>query len=194
MIVRPLKKEDLREAVRILILSFDRELLVIFKDIYFAGEVLFDFFNRNMQGCYVAEKERVLGFSCISFEEHKLFKFLRERMGFVEGLRASLLLKFFARNPKRGEAFIDFIAVSPLRRNEGIGSAMMKKLIDVAMERDVFRLNCMVRAESDAVTFFRKFGFEIVSVFENKLAEKYFFSRQWFVMSKDLSTKNERSL
>lgn len=186
MIVRPLEKEDIGEAVRILLLSFDRELSTIFRDIYFAGEILREFFSRNMEGCFVAEKDRILGFSCISFGKHEISKFLREKLGFLQGLRASLLLKFFFRDPKKGEAFLDFIAVSPLRRNEGIGSAMMKKLIEVAENR-ARRLNCIISAESDAISFFQKFGFEISSVFENKLAEKYFSTKQWFLMSKDLS-------
>lgn len=190
MIVRPLRRDDIGEAVRILLLSFDRELSVIFRDVYFAGEFLRDFFSRNMGGCFVAEKERVLGFSCISFEEHKIFKFLREKLGFLEGWRASLLLKFFVRNPKKGEAFIDFIAVSPLRRNEGAGSAMMKKLVEVASYKGVRHLKCIIRADSDAVTFFQRFGFEVANVLESKFAEKYFSSRQWLVMNKDLSAKD----
>ncbi|MEM0315709.1 MAG: N-acetyltransferase [Archaeoglobaceae archaeon] len=187
MIVRPLEKEDIAEAVRILLLSFDRELSVVFKDVYFAGEILREFFSRDAEGCFVAEKERVLGFSRISFGKHDVSSFLREKLGFLEGLRASLLLKFLIRKPKRGEAFIDFIAVSPLRRNEGIGSAMMEKLIEVAKKKEVRRLNCVIRADSDAVSFFQKFGFEVANILENKLAEKYFSSRQWLLMSKDLS-------
>ncbi|MEM4455724.1 MAG: GNAT family N-acetyltransferase [Archaeoglobaceae archaeon] len=188
MIVRPLEKEDVAEAVRILLLSFDRELSVVFKDIYFAGEILREFFSKNAEGCFVAEKERILGFSRISFEKHDISKFLREKLGLLEGLRAFLLLKFFVRNPRKGEAFIDFIAVSPLRRNEGIGSAMMEKLIEVAEEKEARRLNCIIRADSDAISFFQKFGFEVANILENKLAEKYFSSKQWLLMSKDLST------
>lgn len=189
MRVRPLERGDVGEAVRILLLSFDRELSTIFRDIYFAGEVLRDFFSSNMDGCFIAEKERILGFSCISFGEQKIFKFLRDRIGFLESLRASLLLRFFIRKPKKGEAFINFIAVSPLRRHEGIGSAMMKKMIEVAEDRKAARLSCIIRADSEALEFFQKFGFEVTSVFENKFAEKYFFSNQWILMSKDLSTR-----
>ncbi|MEM0350432.1 MAG: GNAT family N-acetyltransferase [Archaeoglobaceae archaeon] len=191
MRVRPLEKADVAEAVRILLLSFDREISAIFRDIYFAGEILKDFFIRNPENCFVAEKERILGFSCISFEEHKIFKFLRERMGFLEGYRASLLLKFFMRNPKKGEAFIDFIAVTPLRRREGVGSALMKRMIESAKEREVKRLNCLVRSESESLPFFEKFGFKVVKVFESKLAEKYFYTKLWFLLSKDLSSNDE---
>ncbi|MCS7119367.1 MAG: GNAT family N-acetyltransferase [Archaeoglobaceae archaeon] len=189
MIVRPLEKKDIGEAVRILLLSFDREISVIFRDIYFAGEILKEFFNRNLENCFVAEKGRILGFSCISFKKHKIFKFLRERMGFIEGLRASLLLRFFLRDPQKDEAFLDFIAVSPLRRREGIGSAIMEKLIEVSKEKNVRSLNCIIHADSDLVLFFKKFDFEIVKMFESRLAEKYFSSRVWFLMSKYISSK-----
>uniref|UniRef100_A0A7J2TIR7 N-acetyltransferase n=1 Tax=Archaeoglobus fulgidus TaxID=2234 RepID=A0A7J2TIR7_ARCFL len=187
MIVRPLKREDVSEAVRILLLSFDKELSVIFKDLYIAGDVLKDFLIENPENCFVAEERRILGFSRISLGKEKIFEFLRKKMGLVHGLRASLLMKFFVRNPRKEEAFIDFIAVSPLRRREGIGSAMMEKLIEVAREEKRSFLSCLIKSESESLSFFERFGFKVEKVLENKLAERYFSARHWLLLRKDLS-------
>ncbi len=190
MIVRPLEKGDVAEAVRILLLCFDRELSVIFRDLYIAGDVLKEFFAKNPENCFVAEDRRILGFSRISFDKQKISGFLRRKMGLVDGIRASLLIKFFARNPKKEEAFIDFIAVSPLRRRESIGSEIMKRLIEEARKNNKSRLVCLIRAESETIAFFEKFGFKVREIFENKFAERYFSSRHWLLLSKDLQ-KNE---
>ncbi|MDK2876416.1 MAG: hypothetical protein PWQ22_826 [Archaeoglobaceae archaeon] len=188
MRIRELRDEDLVDAVRILALSCERELTVIFRDIDVARDLLREFFKKEKEGCYVAEDGRVLAFAWVLLNKVRIFKFLREQIGFIDGLRAYLLLKFFLRTPKKGECFLIFIAVSPLRRWSGIGSALMERVIEDLREKKLKRINCIIPAESDSLAFFNKLGFEVANIFENSLAEKYFFSRQWVLMSKDLSS------
>lgn len=190
MIVRRLEKSDLSDALRILVLSFEREITTIFRDADFAREILREFFEKNPEGCFVAEDGRVIGFLRISFGEQKIFGFLREKLGFIDGLRASLLLKFFVKNPKKGEGFLDFIVVSPLRRKKGAGSALMQRAIEEANKRNLKSLKCMISAESEAINFFEKFGFEVEKLLESKLAERYFSSKDWVILKKDLSTRS----
>ncbi|MEM1579191.1 MAG: GNAT family N-acetyltransferase [Archaeoglobaceae archaeon] len=187
MIVRPLKRSDLNDVIRILVLSFERELATIFRDVDLAREILGEFFEKNPEGCFVAEDGRVVGFLRITFEEQKIFGFLREKLGFIDGLRASLLLKFFVKNPKKGEGFVNFIVVSPFRRGNGIGSALMRRAIEEARIRNLKSLKCMISAGSESITFFEKFGFEIEKLIESKLAERYFSSKEWVILKKDLS-------
>jgi len=187
MRIRELRDEDLVDAVRILALSFEKELLTIFKDIDIARDLLMEFFEDYKVGCYVAEEERILAFAWVLKEKPQIFKFLRSRLGLLNGLRSYLLLKFFLRMPKNGEGFLAFIAVSPLRRKAGIGTALMKEIISRAKSENFKLLNCILPAESDAIPFFKKLGFEIAGVFENKLAEKYFSSKVWVLITKDLS-------
>lgn len=187
MRIRELRDEDLVDAVRIMALTFERELTVIFKDLDIARELLVDFFRKNKNGCYVAEDNRVLAFAWYLSRKKKIFKFLREKLGFVDGLRAYLLLRFFVRTPKKGEGFLVFICVSPLRRVTGIGSALMLEIIKRAKEEGLNSLKCIIPAESDSVYFFKKFGFELTKLFENSLAKKYFSSKEWILMRKDLS-------
>ncbi|MCX8172414.1 MAG: GNAT family N-acetyltransferase [Archaeoglobaceae archaeon] len=188
MRVRGLKDDDLTDAIRILTLCFERELKTIFKDVEIAREILKEFFKFNRDGVLVAEEERVLAIAwLLSDNRLRILKFLRNEMGFIDGLRAYLLLKFFLRKPKKGEGFLVFIAVSPLRRGLGIGSAMMREIIANAKSKNLRCVKCVVRADSDALVFFRNFGFEIIGVFKNRLAEKYFLSKEWILLSKDLS-------
>jgi ribosomal protein S18 acetylase RimI-like enzyme len=46
-------------------------------------------------------------------------------------------------------------------------------------------LVCLIRAESENIAFFEKFGFKVREIFESKFAEKYFSSRYWFLLGKD---------
>lgn len=188
MKIRELRDEDLVDAVRILALSCERELTVIFKDMDIARDLIKDFFKEERRGCYIAEDGRVLAFAWVLLSKVKIFKFLREQMGFIDGLRAYLLLKFFLRAPKKGEGFLIFVTVSPLRRGSGIGSALIERVIEDLKEKKFKRLNCIIPAESDSLAFFKKLGFEISNIFKNRAAEKYFFSPQWVLMSKDLSS------
>lgn len=188
MKIRKPGDEDLFDAVRVLALSCERELNVIFKDIDVAREILFEFFKMNKEGCYVAEDGRILAFTWVLIQKLNPLNFLRERLGLIEGLRAYLLLKFFLRKPKKGECFLVFLAVSPLRRGSGIGTALMEKVIGDLRGKKMRRISCILPADSDAVAFFRRLGFEVDEIFENRLAEKYFFSRQWVLMGKDLSS------
>ncbi|MEM2727057.1 MAG: GNAT family N-acetyltransferase [Archaeoglobaceae archaeon] len=187
MKIRELRDEDLVDAVRILALCFEKELTTIFKDVDIARELLMDFFRENKNGCYVAEDERVVAFAWLLSRKQKIFGFLRKKIGFVDGLRAYLLLRFFVRTPKKGEGFLVFICTSPLRLKVGIGSALMQKIINRAKEEGLESLKCIAPADSDSVLFFKKMGFEISNLFNNRLAEKYFSSREWVLMTKDLS-------
>lgn len=187
MRIRELRKDDLNDAVRILALCFEKEIKTIFKDVDIAREIIKDFFEENPNGCYVVEEDRVVAIAWFVDRKLKVLKFLKSQMGFLEGLRAYLLLRFFLKKPKKGEGFLIFIAVSPLRQRTGIGSALMREIISLAKSMNLKRLNCIIPANSDLVTFFKNLDFEAVKVFENNLAEKYFFSREWFFLSKDLS-------
>ncbi|MEM2086546.1 MAG: GNAT family N-acetyltransferase [Archaeoglobaceae archaeon] len=186
MKIRELRDQDLVDAVRILALCFEKELTTILKDVDIARELLMEFFRKNKNGCYVAEEERVVAFGWLLSEKLKIFKFLREKIGLVDGLRAYLLLRFFVRAPKKGEGFLVFVAVSPLRRRNGIGSRLMKRIIEEAKNMNLKRLKCIIPVNSDSLPFLTALGFETVDLFENRLAEKYFSSREWILLRKDL--------
>ncbi len=186
MKIRKLREDDLVDAVRIISLSFEKELIAIFKDIDIARDILMDFFRENRDGCYVAEDERVLAFAWLLKEKPKILKFLKSEMGLVDGLRSYILLRFFIKKPKKGEGILVFSAVSPLRRGSGIGTRLMKEVISIAKSEKITSMRCMVPAESDAVLFFKNLGFEVRGIFDNKLAEKYFSCRTWVLLYKDL--------
>ena len=183
MRVRDLERDDVRDAVRILILSFDRELSSIFKDIELARDIFFKFFSMYSDNCVVAEAERIIGFASFSTEKTPLSGFLRSEMGFVRGLKTYLLLRYLCPKPKKGEGTINFIAVSPLRRNSGVGSALLDEIIRRGREKGIRTLKCYVSLSNDAgIGLLTKHGFEIEKMVETSFAEKNFGQRQWYLM------------
>lgn len=194
MKIRELERDDVGDAVRILVLSFERELNFIFRDIELARGVLFKFFSNYRENCFVAEDERILGFASYSTKKMPISKHLRKELGFLQGLKVSLLIEYLCPKPKRGEGVINFIAVSPLRRNQGIGSILLKKIIEDAEGEGVKRLKVNVSVKNDTgIGLFTKFGFEIDKMLDNSFSEKNFGQRQWYVMKLDLKPKSRIS-
>ncbi len=187
MRVRELEKSDVRDAVRILVLSFDRELNGIFNDVELARELLFKFFSDYSENCFVAEGGRVVGFASYSTRKMPVSKFLRRELGFVKGIKTSLLIDYLCPKPKKGEGTINFIVVSPLRRNSGVGSTLLSRIIEDAREKGVRSLKSYVSVENDAgIGLFTKFGFEIEKMLDNSFAEKNFGQKQWYLMRLEL--------
>ncbi len=98
---------------------------------------------------------------------------MRDELGFVKGLKASLLIRYLCPKPKRGVAVINFIAVSPLRRNSGVGSALLEEIVDRVKGEGGREIDCYVSVDNDAgIGLLTKFGFEISKMLDNRFAEK----------------------
>lgn len=190
MIIRELREEDSRDATRILILSFEKILVKLFRDLETTREKLFQYFSNNTSDCYVVEAERIIGFGSITInkkERIKINKFLRKEFGFVNGTKLSMLLKFLCPIPKNKEATINFIAVSPLRRNQGIGSMLIERMLSEAKTRGCLKVKCLVpESNHQGICFLSKFGFFPEKVIENSFVEKYFGERKWYLEVLDL--------
>ncbi|WP_456329563.1 N-acetyltransferase family protein [Archaeoglobus sp.] len=184
MRVRKLEKEDARDAVRLLILAFSRELNGIFGDTELARGLFFKFFSTHTEECLVAESERIVGFASYSFRQRlPVSDFLRKELGFVKGVKASLLIRYLCPKPKKGKAVINFIAVSPLRRNSGVGSLLLEKIIESVREGGGKEIECYVSVDNDeGIGLLTKFGFEIAKMLDNRFAEKNFGAKQWYLM------------
>ncbi|MET1124344.1 MAG: GNAT family N-acetyltransferase [Archaeoglobaceae archaeon] len=182
MRIEELRKEHVRDAVRILVLSYSNEFNAVFGDIELARELMFKYFERYTSG-YVAIDDRVVGFAKVS-REREIGKFLRDELGFVRGLKASLLLSFIWPRAKKDEAILDFVAVSPFRRGKGIGSALLKRIID---DCDARKIRCVVAVDNDAaIGLLTKFGFEVRRMIDDRRVEKHFGRRRWFEMVREL--------
>lgn len=57
---------------------------------------------------------------------------LRAQVGLTKALRASLIFALFERKLTKGELLMDGISVSPKMRGSGIGSALLRKLMEYA--------------------------------------------------------------
>uniref|UniRef100_A0A7C3MA70 N-acetyltransferase n=1 Tax=Archaeoglobus fulgidus TaxID=2234 RepID=A0A7C3MA70_ARCFL len=184
MRVRELEDGDIRDAVRILVLSFSRELNGIFGDIELARELFFKFFSLQRKECLVAESDRIVGFASYSFRQRlPISGFLRRELGFVRGVKASLLIRYLCPKPRKGKAVINFIAVSPLRRNCGAGSLLLERIIESVREGGGKEIECLVSVDNDeGIGLLSKFGFEIARMLDNSFAEKNFGIKQWYLM------------
>ncbi|MDI9646066.1 MAG: GNAT family N-acetyltransferase [Archaeoglobales archaeon] len=185
MKIERLRVEHLNEAVRVLALAYSNELSHIFGDLEIGRSILLEYFSQNPSG-FVAVEDRVIGFANISFRKKSLsfFKFMCKNLGFSRGIRASLLLKFLCPDPKKGEATIDFIAVSPLKLRKGVASALMSAMFEEAMNKKVKRIKCLVPLNS--LDIFENFGFKAEKLIESKFALKHVGRKGWCLMVKEL--------
>ncbi|WP_202319391.1 GNAT family N-acetyltransferase [Archaeoglobus neptunius] len=191
MRVRNLEARDSKDAARILILSFERELNGIFGDIELARELFFKFFGQYTENCFVVEEGRIIGFASYSSGNTPISDFLKRELGFVRGLKTSLLIRYLCPKPKRGEGVINFIAVSPLRRNCKAGSALLERIVEDASEKRLRLLKVYVSVDNDAgIGLFTKYGFEIEKMIDHRFAEKNFGFRQWYLMKKELDPQS----
>jgi ribosomal protein S18 acetylase RimI-like enzyme len=60
------------------------------------------------------------------------FAKLRLKLGLLKALRASLILALFERKLAKGELLMDGISVSPQMRGSGVGSSLLRHLIEYA--------------------------------------------------------------
>jgi len=149
-----------------------------------ARELFFKFFSTYTEECLVAESERIVGFASYSFRQRlPVSDFLRKEIGFVKGVKASLLIRYLCPKPKKGRAVINFIAVSPLRRSSGAGSLLLNRIIENVKEGGGKEIECYVSVDNDeGIGLLSKFGFEIARMLDNRFAEKNFGARQWYLM------------
>lgn len=185
MKIERLRAEHLREAVRVLALAYSNELSHIFGDLEIGRSLLLDYFSQNPSG-FVAVEDRVVGFASLSFRKKGMnfLKFMCRNLGFLMGVRVSLLLKFLCPDPKKGEATLDFIAVSPLKQRKGVASALMNAMIEESMNKKVKRIKCLVPLET--LDLFENFGFEAEKFVESRLALKHLGRKEWCLMVKKL--------
>jgi ribosomal protein S18 acetylase RimI-like enzyme len=92
----------------------------------------------NPSSCFVAmsdgELVGIAGFKTTtgSLTGGMTFGKLRAQLGLMKALRASLILALFERKLTKGELLMDGISVSPKMRGSGIGSSLLRQLIDYA--------------------------------------------------------------
>ncbi|RLI76544.1 hypothetical protein DRO97_00425 [Archaeoglobales archaeon] len=194
--IRKAKKDDLNDILRILSLSFERELNKIFGDVVEGREILKRAMERldELKGVYVAEcvnSNKILG--CVSISAKEIDNKLpigREAiksLGFAKGTRAKLLLSFFKEKPKKKDICIYYIAVSKFYRNMGVGTALYRKVEELAKLNNKNRIRVWVSVENDVgIDFFLKKDFQIAKMIDSKFTKKYFDQRYWYLMEKIL--------
>lgn len=88
------------------------------------------------------------------------------------------------------EGYVANIAVSPEYRRMGIASALLRRTVETAYERNVAFLTLEVRKSNEnAISLYRKFGFEIVGVRKNFYSAP---TEDAFIMTKQFDVNNPK--
>lgn len=153
--VRKLEKRDNRQSFR----SGDIEIDRFF--IKFAGQ---NQFKHKIGNTYVAvdiESQTILGYATISVSSVN-----------IEDLEINELKKL--PNYPLPIVRIARLGVNEQFQSQGIGKKLMQKMIYLAMEIDnlVACVGIFVDAKKDALSFYEKYGFEIVPVIKGELSTK----------------------
>lgn len=124
------------EAAGLYDAAFGAKLSIAIPDKDLRLAVLREAFNPNF--CFVAmsggELVGIAGFKTTigSLTEGMTFGELRAQLGLFEAVRAILVLALFQRTPPKGQLLMDGISVSPKMRGSGIGSSLLRQLIEYA--------------------------------------------------------------
>ena len=105
---------------------------------------------------YIPTKEKLNGLADKFESSEDIFAFACVCDGFVDGV---IVLKRAA----RGKFEIKSVAVGPTRRNKGIASRLVRYAADTLKCKSI-----IAETDDDAVGFYRKYGFEVIS-----FGEKY---------------------
>ena len=153
--VRKLEKRDNRQSFR----SGDIEIDRFF--IKFAGQ---NQFKHKIGNTYVAvdiESQTILGYATISVSSVN-----------IEGLEINELKKL--PNYPLPIVRIARLGVDEKFQSQGIGKKLLQKMIYLAMEIDNLAtcVGIFVDAKKDALSFYGKYGFEIVPIIKGELSTK----------------------
>ncbi len=188
----PLEEGDIKDFVKLLLRCYEMEFTKIFGDVYLAYDVLLDYYSNleDRRGIFVSKaRERAVGLVEIWVREIKRgklpFSDFIKTFGFLEGLKARLLLSFFDKRPKRDEAYVRHICLHPDVRLE-FGERLVEKAIEFARELGKREISVWLPVESDFVDMCMNRGFEIRRMLDSKYAERYFGRRYYYLLVKSL--------
>jgi ribosomal protein S18 acetylase RimI-like enzyme len=135
MNIRSFKPQDIKQVVNLAnsYASFDSEVT----------EVFFDSASSFPKGLLIAEDGGIMG-------------------GFIYAYRREVPLEVLKRWAATKVAQIELLAVDPSYRSQGIGNALLERLIEILRGEgvDLILLNCPVEAK-EARHLYDKFGFEV---------------------------------
>ena len=132
----------------------------------------------SFENCWVAEDENGIVAAALVYDGGKLHDL---RKPVANAINAMFNKEFDPKNETQaGECYIDCVAVDPARQGAGIGSKMLRFLIDEYIHKNGETLGLLVDKENPAAKkLYLKLGFEIVGekIFAGKKMEHLQLSR-----------------
>lgn len=176
------KKENEEAVLPIFIEAFREKLAGIFKTDAEIIELIqrFNFIDDHKEsGFFVAQDNNIKAVVSIRDKNNYLSN-VKITLGKFKGYSLKTIYKLLwmnialDHNPKENELYIDTLAVHKEFQEQGIGSFVLKTIIDAAKEKGYKRVSLHVIIENEkAKKLYEKFGFKIVKTLESKFFKKY---------------------
>lgn len=141
-----------------------------------------DFHNDTL--LVALEDETLLGCTLVSIapiDGRRLMRYLRQKMPLRLWARLFFFLKLVKHSLAEREAYIEFIAVSPVARGLGIGTLLLKAAVNRFIPD--YRLTLTVAAKNEGAhkLYVRK-GFRDIHVWSSQLMQRWIGIREWVEM------------
>ena len=174
--VRCINSEDNEDIAKVFLGGFNNKVKNI---LYVSEERTYDFLvdfgilkTYYKEGYFIAEIDgEILGLMLVRWigqnkEENKNLGFPRlvKKYGFISALKVLFKINLVNNNPKKGELYIEHIAVSEKARGLGIGSLLLEKTFDMAESmKDIDKVTLSVIEENHrAHELYKRLGFRDV--------------------------------
>jgi len=90
------------------------------------------------------------------------FRSLLNEVGLIKGLWAAVVFSLFERKAEKGQLVLDGIAVTTAARGKGVGTKLLKKMIQFAKENDYQTIRLDVIGDNEgAMRLYQRIGFQI---------------------------------
>jgi ribosomal protein S18 acetylase RimI-like enzyme len=179
-----------RQAIEIFYDSFEEKIRPLLRPREKALAVHYEAINRQM-AYYALKDGRTVGLAGLQYEGMEFVTYrmdiLRSQYSFFRSIYLYLLLNMFRTRIEEGVMRIDSIAVLPSSRGLGIGTRLIKKVIETAKKRGLTEVVLeVVDTNPEAKRLYKNLGFLV-----KRRINFYFFTRPFgfrsiYVMSKHL--------
>jgi len=154
-------------------------------------------FSSPFSGYIVAEENNeILGVMVLKWlnqnrppEEHSLME--ASKYGWWKVIKLLFGLWILPGKPKKGECYIEHIAVKPEARGKRVGTKLLEYGEELAHEEGFDNFTLSVSSlNSGAIKLYERLGFEIIRSERSFLTKRLFGIREWHYMSQILTSPN----
>ncbi len=191
MHIRPFKPSDINAVTAIMASSFtDKFAKISVNDLeafLLAGNIVS---KQSFEGYFVMEvQDQVAGVLSLQWagqrrppfkpDLKKLFQY-----GLINLIKFGIILLLLEEKPKKGECYVEYLAVSPKMRGMGLGTLLLKEGERFALEHGFKQYTLCVAANNEgAIKLYQRLGFTTQKTKSSLLTQYFFGNRDWHHMA-----------